>query len=160
RAVPLIAALAAAQKVHAVVDYTYAGGEGGWSTSVANWYTLGSASVAWPQGNHAHFESDGLLNGATITVQSDIVADSISFDAAFSLTGGPITLSGGTISVSDDVSVTMCGIGGNSGLYLRNGGEGSSPGRLTFGGANTYTGTTTIDNIVLTGVISSTSGVV
>ena len=121
-------------------------GSGTWSLSSANWWN-GSGYQFWPNGTDtAQFGfSSGHSNAYTVTLDpSGVNAGGITFqDQAYTLTGSILTLataSGAapTITVNAASATIDSSIDGGEGLTV------TGPGLLTLGGANTYSGTTTV----------------
>jgi len=118
-------------------------GSATWSTSGTNW-SNGTSDSGWTTGDTAVI---GNGNGAagTITVGTVSVANMI-FNApgsgSYTLSGGTITLTSGTITDNNTLGVTTINsvIAGSAGLTV------AGSGTLALGGANTYTGTTTISS--------------
>jgi len=133
-------------------------GAGTWDTATANW-TNGTANVVWPN-TTADTATIGAASGAagTITVSGTITLNKIQFNAPSS---GNYTISGGTLSFGGTtptlafaaalLSPTVTSVlTGSSGLtFGGNSSSGGSSSTITLGGANTYSGLTTIQKIVV-----------
>ena len=96
--------------------------------------------------------ADRLLTGGTVTIGSgtatfDVNGQSQTIAALFGTNNGSITLGTGTLTLNQGATISSSFngvISGTSGQLILQGG-----GTLTLGGANTYTGGTTIDNATL-----------
>ena len=120
-------------------------GAGNWSTANANW-SNGSSDSVWTNGDNAVF---GVNNGAagTISVGSGINVANITNNPAgsgsYTISGNSLTLVGNpTIHVAAGTTVMMSTVFAGTGYTLEGGGL------LTNNpsAANTYSGTTIIDN--------------
>lgn len=122
-------------------------GNGAWDLIGQNWVD-GGVNSAWliaPVGS-AIFGSGA---GGTVTVGA-ITADDLTFNNAYALTGGTLTLAGTpTITTTADASISAV-IAGTDGLTKLGAGQ------LTLTGPNTFTGTTVLNNGTL--VLGSTGG--
>jgi autotransporter-associated beta strand protein len=120
-------------------------GAGTWNTSSVNWNN-GTVDSAWPNTN-ADIAVFGAANGAagTVTVGT-VTANSVTFNAPgsgnYELSTGTITLDGTTPTITAKTNATISAvIAGSVGLKT----TGSTGAVLTLTGANTYTGTTTVN---------------
>ncbi len=119
-------------------------GSGTWSLSSPNWWNSSSAYQFWPDGTDtAQFGfSSGHTNAYSVTLDPlGVNAGGVTFqDQAYTLSGSTLTLSGSTPTVTVNASGGTINsvIAGSSGI-VKNG-----PGALTLGGANNYSGTTSI----------------
>jgi autotransporter-associated beta strand protein len=119
-----------------------ADGSGTWNTTSALW-SNGATDSAWVNSgtNEAVF---GNANGAAGTVTlANVTAGGLVFNLAgsgtYTLTSGTLTLSGSSPAITANANATIASIvSGTSGLVL------AGNRTVTFSGANTYTGTTTI----------------
>jgi autotransporter-associated beta strand protein len=124
------------------------GGTGTWNTTNTNWSTTaaGSALVVWNSADQANFGN----TAGTVTLGSAITSAGLVFTTTgYIINGGgnTLTLAGtnGQIINTNAVNATInATIGGALGLSK------SGTGTLTLGGANTYTGTTTVNAGTLT----------
>ncbi|WP_395750690.1 autotransporter-associated beta strand repeat-containing protein [Prosthecobacter sp.] len=133
------------------VNGTGLGGTGVWDLASANWWD-GTTLILWPNTNgdtaifSAPASSVPVLN--TVTVSSGITANQLAFlRSGYVLTGGSLTLAGITPSLRvsfAELATIDSQVQGSDGLTLVGGGTL----RLT-NAANSYTGTTSISNGVL-----------
>ena len=152
-----LAAAASAQTVYTWdADPVTAGiqdGSGNWDLVTLNWVN-GGVNSAWlnaPVGSAVF----GNGAGGTVTVGA-ITVDDLTFNNAYTLTGGTLTLSGTpTINVAAAQSATIDSVLAGSAGWTRLG-----AGTLTLNGAasNTYGGSTIIDNG--TTILGKTGGAV
>jgi autotransporter-associated beta strand protein len=123
----------------------WTGGSGTWNTSNSKWKLEGTSFTwSWTSGDTAKFNS----GSGTVTLGENITANSIEFN-----TTGPYVVSGG----ASDRKITLNGTGGiikvtagahtiNARLAGTKGLTKNGTGDLTLAGANTYTGTTKVNN--------------
>ena len=111
-----------------------------WSTG-ANWST-GAEPVSL---DDLIFPSPIPASGASITLSSSEVANTLDFQGAYTLTGGGLSLTAGTITVSPSITATISSILGGASATLNKAGAGT----LVLGGANSYGGLTTVGAGVL-----------
>ncbi|MEA2707576.1 MAG: hypothetical protein QOF78_177, partial [Phycisphaerales bacterium] len=126
---------------------------GTWNGVLANWSTDAtgtSATQAWGgAGNTAVFSAGtGVTGASTVTVSGTQVTDGMRFEeGAVTLTGGTVELNTSTIMLDNLAGITgiiNSTVTGTNGLTIaRTGTTGTAA--LTLGGANTYTGVTSLD---------------
>ena len=120
-------------------------GSSTWNTTAANFNTTNTSpgTTAWNNdGQHAAVFA--ATANSTVTVGSGIMASGIEFDVSgYTLTGGTLTLSaaGAYVQVTNATDTATV----NNVLAGANGMIKSGAGTLVLGGANTYTGGTTIN---------------
>lgn len=112
------------------------GGAGVWDTLATNWDTaaVSGSSVGWPAASTS--DDDAVFGGTAGSVSitpAGVVANSVTFGTAgYSLTGGSLTLDGGTPSITNDVAASIgANLIGTSGLNK------IGNGTLTISGNNT-----------------------
>ncbi|MDF7823617.1 autotransporter-associated beta strand repeat-containing protein [Pontiellaceae bacterium B12227] len=118
-----------------------------WNATDNNW----DAGVAWTNNNDATF--GGTAETIAVT-ETGIIFNDITFNSGYTIADGAGTLLLGndqasTISVASGVTATIAETIGNNAAGA-SGLTKSDAGTLVLNGANTYTGTTTIDQGVLT----------
>gem|GEM_PF-1040287 len=99
------------------------------------------------------FQTPIPLTGATVTLGTGEVANSIEFDDAYTLTGGDLTLTSGTVNVLPAVTAIV-----NSTLAGAGGVTKAGNGTLILGGTNTYAGATNVNQGVLSFSASTNLG--
>ena len=124
-------------------------GSGTWSVSSLNWNPNASGTgtrAVWADNSDAFFETSGM---STITISDTVQVNSITFDGAgYTISGGPLTLTGPNITTNQDATITSA-IDGTLGLTKL------GAGTLTVNADNTiYDGNTTIQN----GTLATTTG--
>ena len=144
-------------------------GSGTWTTGSGNWNT-GSGDTTWTDNSDAIIGGGTLGAAGTITMSSDVTANSITFNNPYG--GGAYTINGGTRTltltgsavITNAVNSTLNSlIAGTVGLTK------AGPGTLTLGNNNpfSYTGGTTVKggtlkltggNITGTGTLTVNSG--
>jgi autotransporter-associated beta strand protein/YVTN family beta-propeller protein len=141
---------------------TWTNRNGGSWINAANW---NAATIADGSGSAANFTTLNLSSDVTVTLDGPRTIGNLNFDDQNSTkhnwflnagSGGPLTLAGATptftvLSATTSVSVALSGIAG-----LTKAGAG----KLVLSGANTYTGTTTVNAGILglpTTTLSATS---
>lgn len=121
-------------------------GTGNWDTTAALW-SNGSSDVVWNNSNNDVAVFTGTASPNTVSVTAPITVGGISWTgsaASPALSGGTITLGGGTATifsvtnVSALVNITSV-LTGNSGFTKQGAGQ------LTLSAVNTYTGATLMD---------------
>lgn len=117
-------------------------GSGTWNLSNGNkvWWN-GSSRVAWANANNAVF-GNTTLGSYTITLGANITAQSMSFNLStytIASSANTLTLSSGNVTVASGVNATINQAISGSGGFTKLG-----VGTLTLGGANAYSGATTI----------------
>ncbi len=131
-------------------DSVVTGGVGNWDVSTANWTTdVGLTNVSWVNGAPPN---NAIFGGATgtVTVTAPITLGNLTFNSGYTLTGGTLTLSGTpTITSTADAAIASA-LAGTVGFTKLGAAQ------LTLSGANTFTGTTMVDNGTL--VLGNTSG--
>ncbi len=130
-------------------DSAITGGAGTWDLTNGNWTVdAGVNNIAWTNGDSAIFGGAG----GVVTLGAAITADDMTFSTAgYSIASGTLTLAGTpTITTTADASISSILAGTNGFTKL-------GAGQLTLSGANTFTGTTVVDNGTL--VLGNTSGV-
>ena len=120
------------------------GGDGVNWTNADNWTTDGMADVAPPATSPGDDLTFGNGTIGTINLQGNEFANSLAFNAGFTLDApgstNTLTLASGSISVGSLDSATMnASVAGTDGLNL------SGAGTLVLDGANNYTGATNIN---------------
>lgn len=124
------------------------GGSGNWDSSTLDWWdNSGSSDIAWAANTFAYFEG----SAGTVTLNNNETADGLMFTTAGytinqGLSGSPVLTLAGSATVTGSATITVpagittinCPIAGTSGLTT------SGAGTLVLGGANTYTGVTTL----------------
>jgi autotransporter-associated beta strand protein len=131
---PIINAFQVRAGVPTFVNQTWqnASSNATWDTSSLNW----DSGLAWTNDNLAIFGATGA--GAVTIDAGGVSAGSLAFDApGYTIGGGPLTLSGSSVSANQDATITSV-IAGTHGL------DKSGTGTLTLAAANTYTGTTMV----------------
>lgn len=140
---------------------------GGGSFSVANNVLIAGFANNTP-GAGGSYVSNGTFNitGGSVTVGGDITtANSTSANATVNLNGGSLDMTGGIINVDTftaasgalhNVAQIQSGDGATVATLTK-----TSPGTLTVGGTNAYTGATKINDgtLVLAGALTGTSSV-
>lgn len=131
-----------------------AAGNAIWGNASANW-TNGGANQAWTSGTAAVF---GATGAGAVTVSGTIGIDSLTVSAAgYSFSGGQIDLAQAstTLEVNHAASISSV-IGGANGLVK------TGPATLTLGGANDYSGATTVNGgtLLVNGNQSAAAGAV
>src|SRR5579862_4934711 len=141
--------------------------------ATTNW--TGATSAAWnlagnwdngipTAGNDAVFPPNIPATGSTIMVAAGMVANSLTFNGSYTLSGGDITRSTATVSVATGKIATIStALGGTAGvgLTLNSTATAGFAGTLQLSGASTYTGATLISNGALNlaaAVSASTNG--
>jgi fibronectin-binding autotransporter adhesin len=122
------------------------GGSGTWNTANAYWTTNGSAWVPWDNTTNAADTAVFSGTAGTVTLGTPITASRLTFGTTgYTVAGQTITLASGTptITVSSGTAMISSILAGTAGLRKM------GSGTLTLSAANTYTGTTTIDNGML-----------
>jgi outer membrane autotransporter protein len=114
------------------------GGSGTWDSTTANWFN-GSTATPWSAGSTASFGG----TAGTVTVNGTAAVGGATFNSTgYTITGGTLALSGAaaTFTSNAGVSATVNSpITGSAALKK------SGAGTLTFSGAQTYSGATTVD---------------
>ena len=135
----------------------------GWNTTNLNWNN-GSTDVAWPNliTDTAIFGNGGA--GSTVTViypggsTPVINVGTIQFNtstSAYTIQSGPITLGTGIVNNDAAIGATISSvIAGTNGLAY----SGTGTGTVTLGGANTYTGITTLSTSGTTLAMGNATG--
>jgi autotransporter-associated beta strand protein len=163
RVIPVLAAgvvaLATPAPAAAQTNYYWnppGGGAGAWDTVNLMWSTLpaGPLDYVWSNADVGIANFGGTAGGAITLDAGGITAFGLNFTASgYSLSGGPLTLTGlgggGINTGAFDVTIASI-IAGDAGLTK------SGTGTLTLGGANTYTGVTTVSAGVL--AVTSATG--
>jgi fibronectin-binding autotransporter adhesin len=132
-----------------------AGGTGTWNTANAYWTTNGSAWVPWDNTTNAGDTAEFGGTAGTVSLGTPITANGLSFaTTGYTVTGQTITLASGTptITVSSGTAMVSSILAGTAGLRKM------GSGTLTLSAANTYSGTTTINNGMLQIGAGGTSG--
>jgi len=131
-------------------------GSGTWDASTSTWWN-GTADVAWPN-TTADIAVFGGASGAagSVSVSGTVTLNKIQFNAAgsgnYTLGGGTLDFGGTSPSIAFAAAplspVVNSLISGNGGItYNGNSSSGATSSTITLGGANTYTGLTTIQKI-------------
>jgi len=148
----LSAAFVLTTGARAAVSQTYEDGNSlnTWNVSDTNWDT----SVVWVNDNDALFAG----TGEAITVGTVGVHNIAINSANYSFTGGTITLTGTTPTITNSADSTIGSVlAGSQGLVK------AGSGKLTLSGANTYTGVATVNGgmleIVRTATVATNSTV-
>jgi autotransporter-associated beta strand protein len=147
---------------HAQTDYYWNvpnGGDGTWDTGSADWSASsgGSLNYTWTNSGSERANFGGNLTaGANVSIAAaGILAYGLNFNTTgagtYTLSGGPLTLTGagGEIAVTTSALINSI-IGGSVGLTKL------GTGTLTLTGANIYTGVTTVTSGEL--LVSNTTG--
>ncbi len=137
------------------------GGTGSWTTAGSNWAPDAASVVgaAWDGSKKAIFAG----TAGTVTVQAGGIAATnglVFSNTGYVITGGDLTLGGSAIlsnSITTDASVTATI---NSKISGANGMTKAGAGDLVLGGANDYTGGTTVSGGRLTGTTTSLQGTI
>jgi fibronectin-binding autotransporter adhesin len=137
------------------------GGGGTWDTQTGNWDINGNAGYAWTNGNDAIFA--GTTAGTVTVAPGGVSVEVATFNTSgYVLTGDPITLVNNGVNPEFHSALTTTTtinsvLQGTAGVILL--GSSASSSNFTLGGANTYTGTTVIEqaNINIS-TLSSTVG--
>jgi len=114
-------------------------GTGTWANGGTNWDDgiVNSANGTWTDGSDATFSG----TAGTVTISDAVNAHNLTFSSGYTVTGGPITLSGTTPAITTAPSVTATIgsiIAGSAGLSKL------GTGTLILSGANSFTGGVTI----------------
>jgi fibronectin-binding autotransporter adhesin len=119
------------------------GGTGIWDTNISpNWWD-GGANVNWPAASGTDDDAVFENTAGTVTIAAGgVVANDLTFNTTgYIINGGPLTLNGGTPTVTNgtgiDATISSI-ISGTNGLTKAGGGV------LTLSGANTYGGITNL----------------
>ncbi|TAE92525.1 MAG: hypothetical protein EAZ81_02730, partial [Verrucomicrobia bacterium] len=119
------------------------GGTGTWNTTTSNWWN-GSNNVLWPtSGTNNDAVFAGTAGTVTIATGGVTVNDMTFNTTGYALSGAAITLNGTTPTISTGTNITATissTISGSSGLTK------DGAGILRLGGANNFTGGTTLTN--------------
>ncbi len=118
----------------------YSDGSGTWDSVTNNWWN-GSVDSTWVGGDTAQFGSGaGGATPYTVTVNGSQSAGGIIFqNQAYTLSGGTITLSGASPTITSNANATIGSfLTGTAGLTT------TGPAMLSFTGSGSYTGTTTL----------------
>lgn len=112
-------------------DAAVTGGAGTWNTALTNWTTDGgTTNVAWVNGNNDTAVFGG--TGGVVNAGVAVTANGMTFDVAgYSLTGSPITLAGGTPTITANADAAVANILTGAGLTT------AGTGVLTLTGVNT-----------------------
>jgi fibronectin-binding autotransporter adhesin len=134
-----VAAIVMLSPVAARGQYTWTGNANRtWDTSSLNW-TLGSGNIAWVTSNPAVFGATG-AGAVAVSGTQTVTGTGLTVNAAgYSFTGGSITLGSATTTFNIANDTTIGSVVAGSNQLVKTG-----AGALTFTGANTYSGTTTI----------------
>ncbi len=117
------------------------GGGGSWNTSTKNWWN-GTTTAAWSSGSDAWFT--GPNAAGTVTVTGNLsAADLIFSEDGYTLSGGSVSLTSGTINVMTGNTTLSSTLAGTGPMYE------TGSGTLTLNAANTFTGLATINQGVL-----------
>lgn len=136
---------------------TFGGGSGNWDNNTVDWWQSGNSDTKWPSNTVATFSG----TPGTVTLDGSVVADGLTFvSSGYEITNtngvSTLTLTGSsTITVPSGAAEIDCIIAGTTGLME------TGPGTLTLGGANTFTGATSIGSgseLVLNGPNVYTGG--
>lgn len=133
-ALPLLACASATAEVYTwdpLNTTTGSDGAGTWSTTVANWAT-GQSTIAWPGTgtDTASFGSGG--NPGTVTVSGVVGAGGLTFNSAYTVTGGTIALTEApTITTNANATISSALTAGSATITK------AGAGRLTINGATT-----------------------
>jgi autotransporter-associated beta strand protein len=132
----IVATALAGASLHAASQSWSAKVNANWDTTTANW-----SGAVWTNGNDAVFGTTGT---GTVNVGQGVSANSLTFNAAgFTVTGGPLTLTGPAAVTANANATLAAAITGSSGLTT------AGPGTLTLASASTFTGNTHITGGVL-----------
>lgn len=133
------------------------GGPGIWDASTGNWTTDGGANnIAWNYTNNDVAVFGGAAGSVAIAVP--VTAGGLTFNSTgYSVTGSTLTLGeissgGGNVVLSGAGNITINGAiaGTSGGLTVDHfGNTGVPAGTMTFKGADTYAGTITVTNGIL-----------
>ena len=131
-------------------------GAGTWDTSTATWWN-GTADVAWPNTTADTAVLGGASGAAgTVSVSGTVTLNKIQFNAVgsgnYTISGGTLDFGGSSPSMAFAAAplspIVNAVISGSAGIAFNgNISSGTNSSTLTLGGANTYTGLTTIQKI-------------
>ncbi len=148
---PLAAALIGLCTVAGTVqaaDNNWTGGTDAQWDAPTNW----SQNAKPIASDAANFPSAIPGTGATVTLNTGEVADTLGFGNSYTLTGGNLALTSGTVDVAPTFTATINSALIGSAVLTKN-----NTGTLTLGGANTYSGNTVIEggSVSVTGSIGN-----
>ena len=130
----LLALCSTIPSARAAVDNWTGGTNASWDTTT-NWSLAGKPTGA----DSANFPAVIPGTGSTITLTAGEVANSLTFLNSYTLTGGSLALTTGTVNVSPTFNATINTTLTGGGPLIKTG-----TGTLNLAGANSYTGITTI----------------
>ena len=146
-------------------NYTWNTTSGTWNATATNWTGSGGGTDPWDITNGATNNATFTVSGAnTVTVSGTVYANRINkTDSAgtTSLSSGTITLAGSAPSITNNGTFGLSissKLSGSNGVVVTLGSGAGTGGSVSFGGANDYTGTTTINGANNGLTVTSNSG--